>query len=184
MLRIAIQGIEGSYSAAAARTMFDCALVECPTFSAAIDSIRTFEADFAVLPFRNTICGLIVPVSELLAACDLEIAGEIEIRIDHVLVAKQSVTFDLLAAVLSHPAALEQCSKFLQKHSLRAIAASDTATAVKYVMENPDKQIAAIASWDAAAIYEASILAENIADAADNRTLFYAVSRKNAPRHR
>jgi prephenate dehydratase len=184
LLRVAIQGIEGSFSAEAALKMFECRLVKCRSFFAAVDAVRTFRADFAVLPFRNTICGPILPVSELLDSDDLKITRTIELEIDHVLAANTVATIDSVTGVLSHPAALRQCGKFLERYSLRAFPTSDTATAVKQVMQSPDKPIAAIASRNAAKLFGASIIAENIADAADNRTLFYAVSLKNSNQQR
>lgn len=180
MLRVAIQGIEGSFSAEAALKMFECKLIKCRSFISAVDAVREFRADFAVLPFSNTICGPILPVSELLDSDDLHITKSIELEIDHVLAAHTIAPIDSVLGVLSHPAALQQCGKFLKRFSLRAFPTSDTATAVKQVMESPDKRFAAIASRKAAKLFGASILAENIADAADNRTLFYAVSLKNS----
>jgi prephenate dehydratase len=178
MMRVAIQGLRASYSAEAANSLFSCTLVECASFKAAIESLRTLRADAAVLPVKNSLTGEITDVVELLSAADLAVTGEIELPVRHVLAACGRVSPQSLTGVVSHPQALLQCNKFIALHKLQKFSAPDTATAVREVARGNDMTLAAIGSKRAAQLFGATIIAEHIADSEDNYTLFYSIARR------
>ena len=72
----------------------------------------------------------------------------------------------------SHPQALGQCRNFLQDGSYKTIPTYDTAGSVKIVKDMNDKNVACIASKNAATIYNMPIIKENIENDSNNYTRF------------
>ncbi|TFG67379.1 MAG: bifunctional chorismate mutase/prephenate dehydratase, partial [Methanomassiliicoccus sp.] len=80
--------------------------------------------------------------------------------------------------VLSHPQALGQCRKFLQRHvEWRTIASYDTAGSAKIVAESKRIDLAAIASKRAASLYGLEILREDIQNEDTNVTRFFVMEK-------
>jgi prephenate dehydratase len=174
--RVALQGIRGSYSEAAALKLVgsDAKLLECSTFAEVFEALRNGVAELAVVPVANRIIGIIHETTETIKNGGFEIVAETTIEIDHVLTGTADSSCELINTVLSHPAALAQCSKFLSD-GLRQIPVADTASAIRDVITAADPRKAAISSRRAAEIYGAKILRTNIADSRHNWTQFYLI---------
>lgn len=93
MTSVAIQGIRGSYSDAAALELFGSGaeLIECRTFGDVFDALTDGVAEYAVLPVRNSIIGEIGTVAGLLLTHTTERSDEIDIQIEHVLAAAELI---------------------------------------------------------------------------------------------
>lgn len=175
MLRVAIQGIKGSYSAAAAEKLLvpDAEIVHCENFTAVFRSLEGGEADQAVLPVKNRIVSDITPVTEWIADAKPQIIARIRLEINHVLAAVQEAEFAEITLVFSHPEALKQCGKFLLRNPhLASVAANDTASSVRKIMSDGLPTKAAICSEEAAALYGAKVISDDIADEKENWTEF------------
>lgn len=183
-IRVAYQGTEGSYSYLATKSHFasrDCQLelIGMPSFSDAIDAVSRSVVDYAMLPIENTTAGSINAVYDLLGPFHLFIVGEEIRKIDHCLMATKQVPVNEIRRILSQGPALEQCRKFLDKLAdVRVEAYRDTAEAAKAIRELGDPSIAAIASEEAAAIFELEIIKRNICDQQDNFTRFVLIARE------
>ena len=181
MIRTAVNGSEGTYAYTAAVQMLGAglSLVLTTGFGKACDEILAGRADRAVLPLRNSIVGNIDPALKAIRSRGLSVEREHELAIEHVLVGHPRIEVDRLRTVVSHPAALAQCSSFLNRNpQLRTVAVTDTATAIRQVMNGGDPAWAAICSESAAELYGASILRRHIADADHNTTIFGLIAKR------
>jgi chorismate mutase / prephenate dehydratase len=186
-LRVAYQGVEGSYSHLAAQRRYGgrtggALLGGHVTFRAAAEAVLHGAADLALLPIENTTAGSINETYDLVADPRLHITGEVVSSIEHCLLALPGVRLDDLRVVISHPQALAQCQAFLARHPhLTARPELDTAGAARRVAETRDRTLAAIASAAAARTYGLDVVAEAIQSEAGNATRFVEIALRPAP---
>jgi arogenate/prephenate dehydratase len=179
-LRVAYQGVPGAYSEAAAGKAYpSCEAIPCDQFEVAFQSVELWIADRAVLPVENSLGGSIHRNYDLLLRHRLHIVGEVQLAVNHCLLALPGVRKECVNRVLSHPQALSQCENTLTKLGLNATreAVDDTAGAAEYVAANNLRDTAAIASSRAADLYGLQILAEGIQDDSCNVTRFVMLAR-------
>lgn len=179
--KIVFQGVEGAYTQVAMKRFFgeniDSMHVE--TWRDAMETIKTGEADYAVLPLENSSAGIISENYDLLVEYGYSIVGEQIIKIDHCLLGTQEAELSDIKQVYSHPQALMQCSLFLEGHrTWENLASKNTAMAAKQIKEDNDKSVAAIANRLTADIYGLKILQENIQNNSNNSTRFIIVSKE------
>ncbi|PYT01004.1 MAG: hypothetical protein DMF63_04905 [Acidobacteria bacterium] len=178
MIRVAIQGVRGSYSEEAATNIFgeDTSIVECSNFEATFAAVREGNADHAVIPIENKIVGRIAATSKLLRTNRNRVIEKLPIRVRHVLAGVPYASFEDVVSVRSHIEALKQCRRFFTKHpNIRQVVGADTASSIRNVVRDGDESNAAICSRRAAELYGADIILETIADDVDNWTVFYVI---------
>jgi chorismate mutase / prephenate dehydratase len=186
-LRVAYQGVEGSFSHIAAQRRYGgrasgALLTGHESFRAAADAVAAGAADLALLPIENTTAGSINETYDLLAAGALHITGEVVSAIEHCLLALPGVELAELRTVMSHPQALAQCHElFARNPQLTPRADLDTAGAARRVAESNDRTLAAIASSAAARRYGLAVVARGIQSASGNATRFVEVALRPAP---
>jgi chorismate mutase/prephenate dehydratase len=186
-LRVAYQGVEGSYSHLAAQARYGgraggVLLTGHDTFAATAHAVRSGTADVALLPIENTTAGSVHEVLDLLAEGGLAINAEVVSRIEHCLLALPGARLDELRVVRSHPQALAQCATFLRAlPGVRAEEDYDTAGAARKVREGGDRAVGAIAPEAAARTYGLDVLARGIQSQEGNFTRFVEVARDTAP---
>ncbi len=183
-IRVAFQGERGAFSEDAARRILGSAIEPCPKreFDEMFESVIRDEADCAVVPIENTLAGSVIKNYDLIADNDLEIIGEVILRVAHNLIAPKGTRIEGLRKVYSHPVALAQCEDYLRKlrlsqPELQVLPHYDTAGSVKLVMHNDRRDEAAIASRIAAETYGAQILAAGIESNPQNFTRFFVMAR-------
>ncbi|MEM2737974.1 MAG: prephenate dehydratase [Candidatus Bathyarchaeia archaeon] len=154
--------------------------IPCKSFSEVFRKVELEEVDYGVLPIENSIEGSVNQVYDLLLTHDLKICGEVILKIEHCLIGNTNADLSSIKRVYSHPQALAQCSKFLEKIMCEVIPTYDTAGSVKIIKEKHSMDEAAIASERAAEIYGMKILARNISDVPDNYTRFVILSKMDA----
>ncbi len=179
MIHVSFQGERGAYSEAAARSFFNEQIETIPqtTFAEVLDSTSSGKTQYAILPVENSLEGSIGESYDVLYSTSLNATGEIYHRIEHCLIGTGNI--DEIDTVYSHPQALGQCRKFIEKHNMKTIPAYDTAGSVKMVKEINKGNCACIASKDAAEIYEMPIILDNIANNLNNYTRFLILSKEN-----
>lgn len=182
-LKVAFQGEPGAYSEVAVYKQFgaEAQPVPCKSFSKVFRSVELEEAAYGVLPIENSIEGSVNQVYDLLLTYDLKICGEIILKIEHCLIGNPNTNLSSIKRVYSHPQALAQCSRFLEKLLCEAVPTYDTAGSVKIIREKGSKDEAAIASEKAAELYGMKILARNVSDVTDNYTRYIILSKSDAP---
>jgi len=185
-MQIAIQGEAGSFHDMAARRFFEhqeYTLVGLPSFSQVFKTLANGEANFGVVAAENSLFGSIHETYDQLLKYPFTIISEINLPIHQQLIADFGTKLEDIKEVSSHPAALDQCRRFLETNlpAAKIIEHTDTAGAVKDLAQKPNKHAAAIASAVAAQMYDMSIIAENIEDEPDNITRFIVLSAKPKP---
>ncbi|NIJ44326.1 prephenate dehydratase [Wenyingzhuangia heitensis] len=180
-MKIAIQGIKGSYHHIVAENYFGEAieLAECMTFAEMPDKVINGEVDFAVMAIENSIAGAILPNYALIDEADLAIVGEYYLEINHNLMGLKGQKIEEIKKVHSHPMALLQCRSFFKNYPhIKLIEDVDTADVAKRIQENQLKKVGAIASAKAAEIYDLELIAEEIQTIKKNFTRFVIVQSK------
>ena len=182
-VRVAFQGEPGAYSEEAAVRLFgEVETVPCTLLSDVFDAVAAGRADRGVVPVENSQAGSINETYDLLLARDLVIAGELNLRVVHCLMALPGQALDGVTRIYSHPQALAQCEAYLRRLGAQAVPSYDTAGSAKMIREQRLVGSAAVASGRAARIYELEILAEGIETNPNNYTRFLTIDRSPAPR--
>lgn len=182
VITVAIQGIEGSYSYLASKSFFgsqkDLVFKKLKTFDEVVESVEDGEAEFAVLPIENTTSGSINEVYDALTSGDLNIIGEEIFQVKHCLVGIEDIPLNQIKKIYAHYQAARQCSKFLKSLPKAEVEYfEDTAKSVEKIKEEGNKYFCAIASKEAAGIFNVSVLKEDIANQQGNFTRFLICSK-------
>ncbi|HRH57779.1 MAG TPA: prephenate dehydratase [Chitinophagales bacterium] len=173
--KIAIQGFEASFHEITALQFFgnEIETVECATFHKLFDVMEKGEADFAVCAIENSLAGSILPNYAHLRNSNLEIVGEVYLRIEMNLMALPNQTIEQIEEIHSHPMALLQCQGFFENYpQIQLVESNDTALSAKEIKEKHIKHRAAVASKRAAELYDLEIIAADIHDNKRNFTRF------------
>jgi prephenate dehydratase len=183
MKTVAYQGHPGAFSDVASRELVPGGETRgYSSFEAVVAAVDAREVDFGVLPIENAIAGSIPHNYELLWERDLRIRAETVLRIDLCLIGPAGATVASIEEIRSHPVALEQVRDFANKHpSWKRTTTTDTAGAVREIVALGDPAVAAIGPALAAEIYDGTIIARGVQDAAENFTRFFLVTRADAP---
>ncbi len=180
MIKVSFQGERGAYSEAAAISFFneEIETIPLPTFAEVLQSTQNDETEYSILPVENSIEGSVGESNDLLSETTLNVVGEKYQKIQHCLIGYDSL--EKIDTVYSHPQALGQCRRFIQKNNLKTIPTYDTAGSVKIIKELNKENVACIASQQASEIFQVPIIEENIADNPKNYTRFLILSKNKA----
>ena len=182
-MRVAYSGVEGAFGHIAAKKAFPFAKVEAwSDFATAYHGVEEGIYDCTVLPIENSYAGDVGAVMDLMFSGNLYVNQVIEVEVNHNLLVKKGVSLDKIKCVVSHAQALEQCAEYIQANGWKTISYSNTAMAAKYVAEQEDESIAAIASEETAEVFGLEVLMRDIHTARNNTTRFAVLSRtQNLP---
>ena len=177
-MKIAYQGIAGSYSESCAKEMYpDCETISCKTFDECFEKASQDNSIKTIIPESNKTTGNI-GVEYLIFKYRLNIYAEHFFLINHNLLVVKGSKLSDIKDVFSHAQALSQSSEFIKKNNLNENVRADTAGSAKYISEIKDKTKAAIASKLSAQIYNLDILKENIQDEKNNVTRFLVMGKE------
>ena len=173
----AFLGPRGTFSEEAAIQFAgpDAEFLAFASFPALVSAVETGLADAAVLPIENSIEGAVSTTLDLLIhETTLKIAAESVVQVRHFLVTSPGVDLTTISRVTSHPQALGQCRRFLERclPGVDQVASLSTAGAVEAVVAAADPSQAAIGPLRAAELYGGAILAHDIQDNRANVTRF------------
>ena len=176
-MRVAIQGEPGSFShEAAIHALPEATIFPCTVSRDVFSALAAGKVDAAVIPIENSLAGSVAEHYDLLLEHDVAIESESLLRIRHNLIGMPGASLDQVRRVYSHPVALAQCKKFLEKHPQMGVTPFyDTAGSVKQLMQWKEEAVAGIASSQAALHYGGQILAEGIEDNPENYTRFFLI---------
>lgn len=167
-MKVAFLGPEGTYTHQAAEKYFeDFEPVPCSSITEVFES----EADKAVVPFENSLGGGVTDTLDLLREKDVNVSGEVRVEINHVLASKNQ-SLDEVETVRSHPQALSQCQKMIEREGWKEVESSSTAGAASEIGENE----AAICSQLAAQLNDLNILEKSVQDTESNITRFLVLN--------
>jgi len=179
--RVAFQGENGSFSEDAVLKFFGQAQpVPLPNFAAVFEAVATGEMDAGVVPVENSQAGSINDTYDLLLKHNLNIIGEVYLRVRHCLLALPGETLESVRKIYSHPQALAQCQEFLSGLKAELVPTYDTAGSAKMIKQQGLRNAAAIASKRVSEIYGMEILAEGIETNPRNYTRFFVIAQGKA----
>ena len=128
------------------------------TFDEVFISLEKNEIDLAMIPIENTIAGRVSDIHRLMPTSNVNIIGELFLKINHCLMSLNESSLKDIKTVRSHEMALSQCRNSILDLGLNPVVSADTAGSAREVSELKDTSIAAIASPLAAEIYNLCLL--------------------------
>ena len=183
-ISIGFQGIKGSFSHEACTTYieqnengYNYGVKSYDTFENLCLALLNDEISQAVIPFENSSTGPVIDVYDLLLSYNYNIVGEICVRVNHNLMAKEGVKITDIKEVYSHSQAFMQSKEFLDNYSFKQIPYKNTAISAEFVSQSERNDIACIASEKAAELYGLKILEHNINYNKNNYTKFIVLSK-------
>jgi prephenate dehydratase len=181
--KVAFQGEKGAYSEEAILQHFgpEVGTLPCRTFREIFETVRRGQASHGCLPVENSTAGSINEAYDLLLEHDLRIWHEVVLRVRHCLLGNPDTELQDVREVHSHPYALAQCERYLAKHGMERMSASDTAGSARELAAIPRDGVAVIASRLAAETYGLKLLDTDIQDLPFNYTRFFFMSHQDPP---
>ncbi|KAI3948855.1 hypothetical protein MKX01_022269 [Papaver californicum] len=135
--RVAYKGVPGAFSEVAALKAYSkCEAVPCDDFEVAFKAVELWLVNKTILPIESSIGGSVRRNYDLLLRHRLHIVGEIQLVVNHCLMALPGVRKEELHRVLSHPQALTQCEISLGKLRVVKEAVDSTAGAAQDDSDN------------------------------------------------
>jgi len=144
------------------------------SFVEIFDAVESGAADFGVAPIENSTEGAVNQTHDLLIDRNVQICGEVRLRIRHCLMTSAASLAEV-RAVHAHPQALAQCRQWLSKHLPKVEQVGEASNAA--AAQSAAEASAAIASESAAARYQVEPLARSIEDVSNNTTRFVIIGR-------
>jgi len=181
MVNIAFQGERGAFSEIASMKYFGVEVTVSPSFSFedVFIKVKNGSVDFGIIPIENSLYGSVFETYDLLLQYSLIIVGELNLQINHCLLANQNYKQEEIKKIYSHPQALGQCSIFLKSlKNAELVPAYDTAGSALISLQDKSVPSAAVASREAAEIYNLKILKSHIQNNRENYTRFLIISKK------
>ena len=182
-LQVAYLGPEGTFTQAAALKHFGHAAICVPqvTIDTVFSEVETGQCNYGIVPVENSTEGMVSHTLDSFIDSPLKIAGEVELRIGHHLLAAAGSRVEDITRICAHQQALAQCRHWLDTHwaAVEKQAVSSNGEAARIASVTPGT--AAVAGDMAAEAYRLEPLAEHIEDAADNTTRFLVIGRDEAP---
>tara|TARA_B100000401_G_scaffold141388_1_gene93907 strand:- start:69 stop:896 length:828 start_codon:yes stop_codon:yes gene_type:complete len=176
-MKIAYQGIPGSYSESCAKSNYPkCETISCKTFDECFEMANDDNNIKAIIPESNKTTGNI-GIEYLIFKFRLNIQAEHFYKISHNLLGIKGSNIKQIKHVYSHAQALSQSSIFIKENNLVEQVRADTAGSAKFVADSNDKTKAAIASSLSAKIYNLEIIKKDIQDNKENFTRFLLMGR-------
>lgn len=179
--KIAILGIKGAFHHQVAQALYpDAEYLYYPTFPEVLQAVLEKKATTCIVALHNKIMGQI-PASktalEEIHIQSLRIIQTYDLPIRHCVIGCPGARISDITSIISHPAALKQCEKYVETINAKTEIRADTASAVKEVVEKNDPTTAAIASEFAANLYSGTVLKKDIQDEENNYTTFAVITR-------
>ena len=125
---IAFQGELGAYSEMAARAYFyeAVAVMPQPNFAALFTAVENGACTHGMVPIENSLMGSIHENYDHLLKRQVQIVGEIKLRIKHNLIVNPGVRLEAIRYIYSQPPALAQCTQFIASlTAAEAVVAAD-----------------------------------------------------------
>lgn len=173
--KIAIQGYKGSFHDIALNKLYGKKpkeVVYCKTIINVFEALENDLADYALAAIGNNHYGDVNHVNDILinnrilSSKPYFIIGEVYINISHCLLAIKGTKISDIRTIYSQAPAIIQCFNFLHSrlNNVIVVEQDDTSLSAKLVSEIKNKTVAAIASKEAAKIFDLDVLAEDIQD--------------------
>ncbi len=179
---ISFQGELGAYSHLACSNVYpESEVIPCPSFAGALACVTSGRAEKCLVPVENSVAGRVGGLHRLMPDANLFVTGEYFQPIHHVLMAAPGANIEDLREVWSHPQALAQCRKTLERMNLTPVAHADTAGAARQLAEEQLNYVGVIASEMAAKTYGLKSIETHVEDSSHNMTRFLILGKHPLP---
>lgn len=182
--RIAYLGPPGTFTEEAALLYDETAtLIPFPSIPAVAVAVDSGMAEEGVVAIENSLEGSVTDTLDLLIhESRVLIRKELVLPIEHHLLVRPGTASNEVRVVYSHPQALAQCRRFMERcfPKVDVVAALSTAAAVEEMMAS-EYPATAIGTQRAAQLYGAQTLARGIQDQASNVTRFVVLAPQDHP---
>ncbi len=177
-MTVAYSGVKGAFAHLAARRIFGAgSAVAYSNFEEAYRAVEQGICDCAVLPIENSYAGDVDAVMDLAHRGSLYISGIYDMPLSQSLLGKPGTSISDITEVCSHPQALSQCMPYLRSHGWKLTQSVNTAVAAQSVAQDDRRDIAVVASREAAEIYGLEVLEGDINENKNNTTRFAVFTR-------
>ncbi|RJP79264.1 MAG: prephenate dehydratase [Desulfobacteraceae bacterium] len=180
--KISYLGPEATFTHIAAMSHFGRSASYIPQLSIrdVFIEVEKKRCDFGVVPVENSIEGSVNYTLDLFFESSMKICAEKYQTISHDLLSRTGRLEDI-KVVYSHPQPIAQCRGWLRKNlpNARLEECSSTSFAAQKVGDM--YHAAAIASSEAARIYNLQVVASRIEDHSNNTTRFLVIGKKEMP---
>jgi len=180
---IAHLGTAGSFTHMAAKQQFGSLVeyVPCSSIAEVFQKVEHGECDYGVVPVENSTEGAVTHTVDLLVDSELKVCAQRLLKVAHNLLS--DISMKSIKKVYSNPQVFGQCRNWLLANlppsQVKEIWVASTTDAVEKALK--EKNAAAIASIEAAKIYNIKVLKRNIQDIAHNMTRFLVISTQDVP---
>jgi prephenate dehydratase len=145
--------------------------ISVPSILDVFEKVNTGEVNLGVVPVENSIEGAVKDSMNLFLSNHVVVLKQYVLDIKHCLLSTAS-SIDEVKIIKAHPQALGQCKIWLSKNVPGAVLMPSPSNVT--IQTAPHEAI--IASKDTAELYGLQVLAEDISDITDNKTLFYLIT--------
>ena len=180
--RLAFLGPPGTFGEEAA-LLHDpgACLLPFSSHAAVVSAVDSGMADAGVVPLENSVEGGVNETLDILIhETDLRMRSELVLPINHCLLVSPGMNASDVDVIYSHPQALGQCRRFVERCFPRARLEASLSTAAAVQELGRTAAAAAIATKRAAELYGAEVLAAGIQDRRSNVTRFVILGHADA----
>jgi chorismate mutase/prephenate dehydratase len=178
-LKVAYLGPEGTFTQQAVHRHFGHSVhaLSLSSIDDVFEQVQAGDANFGVVPVENSTQGIVSHTLDMFLVSDLNICGEIELRVHQNLLTLAS-SVEQIERVYSHEQSLSQCKAWLRSNlpGVDLISVGSNSEAARRVRNAPEA--AAVAGRSAAEVYGLPVLFADIEDHPDNTTRFLVIGRK------
>ncbi|MFC3503418.1 prephenate dehydratase [Micromonospora krabiensis] len=183
--RFVYLGPEGTFAEQALRTVPAAergSRTPARSVGEALESVRSGDADAALVPLENSIGGAVgVTLDELAEGDPLVITREVILPVEFVLGARSGTDLTTIRSVAAHPQASTQCRNWLRTHLPDAVVVDVLSNGAAAAGAAGGDYDAAICAPIGATRHRLAVLADKIADHPDAVTRFALLSRPGPP---
>jgi len=147
------------------------------------EAVAKGACEEGIAPVENMIEGMIAVTLDSLFTSGLKVKHSVVVLVHHCIAALPGTKLKDVQRVLSHPQALAQCRRWIQRNVPKAkvVEAASTAEAIAAVAYQRVFGDAAIGLEETAELNRLAVLARNIEDDAKNVTKFFVIAKKDSP---
>ncbi len=180
--KIAYLGPQATFTHMAAKIKFGESAEYIPAkgIGDVFSHVETGRTDYGVVPVENTSEGMVNYTLDRILDSELNIIGEVILRISHYLLSKEKEIVSV-KKIYSHPQALAQCRLWIERNLPHAEIIETKSTGEAAQLAFSEDKSAAIGSKLASSIYGLNILKEHIEDSAQNYTRFLVIGKEKMP---
>ena len=178
-MKVAFFGPKATFTHMAAMQHFGLSveLVPQKSIPAVFEEVEKGRAQYGVVPVENSTEGMVSHTLDMFMESDLKINAEVLLEIHHYLLSRTGRLEDV-KKVYSHPQPIAQCRGWLADNLPNVPVVDVASTAVASQIAAEDYSAAAIASEQAATLYDLKVVQARIEDQVNNFTRFLVIGKK------